>query len=70
MAERDVTVLRGREGETAAVVGVLSARGVGKGAFVGVRPPSGGHMLHRASVDSTPTTPEQKSQFGNSIHYM
>ena len=34
-----MTVLRGRHGETVAVVGVPSARGVGRGAIVGVRPP-------------------------------
>ena len=30
---------------------VPSARGVGRGAIVDVRPPSGGHVLQRASVD-------------------
>ena len=33
------------------VVGALSARGVGRGATVGVRPPLGSHVLQRASVD-------------------
>ena len=36
---------------TAAAVGVPSARGVGRGAIVGVKAPSGGHILQRASVD-------------------
>ena len=31
--------------------GVLSARGVGRDAIVGARPPLGGHVLQRASVD-------------------
>ena len=51
MAERDVMVVRGREGEAAAMGGVLSARGVGRDAIVGARPPLGGHVLQRASVD-------------------
>ena len=73
MAERDVTVMRGRDGggvtdaaapplgrpaamtaltlaATAAAVGVASTGGVSRGAIVGVRPPSGGHVLQRASV--------------------
>ena len=49
---RDVIlVVRGRDGEAAAAGGVLSARGVGRGAIVGARPPFGGHVLQRASVD-------------------
>ena len=51
MAERDVMVVRGREGEVADMGGVLSARGVGRDAIVGARPPLGGHVLQRASVD-------------------
>ena len=44
-------VVRGRDGEAAAVWGVPSEIGVGRGAIVGVRPPSGGHVSQRASVD-------------------
>ena len=51
VAERDVMVVRGREGEAAAMGGVLSARSVGRDAIVGARPPLGGHVSQRASVD-------------------
>ena len=44
-------VVRGREGEAAAMGSVLSARGGGRGAILGARPPLGGHVLQRASVD-------------------
>ena len=37
---------------TAAAVGTPGARGVGGDASVGVRPPSGDHVLQRASVDT------------------
>ena len=46
--EEDVMVWRGRQGNAASVAGVLSARGAGRGAIVGVRPPLGGHVLQRA----------------------
>ena len=44
-------VVRGREGEAAAIGGVLSARGVRRDAIVGAGPPLGGHVRQRASVD-------------------
>ena len=37
-------------GERELTVGVPSERGVGKGAFVGVRPPSGGHVCYNVRV--------------------
>ena len=40
-----------REGEVAAMGGVLSTRCVGRDAIVGARPPLGGHVVQRASVD-------------------
>ena len=45
-------VVRGREGEAAAMGSVLSARGGGRGAILGARPPLGGHVLQRASVNA------------------
>ena len=66
MAERDV-VVRGREGEAAAMGGVLGARGVGKDAIVGARPPLGGHVLQRASVDDG-LKPYVSAQRGSNKH--
>ena len=57
----------GREGEAAAVVGVPSARGVGRGACVGVRPPLGGHVLQRASVGDG-LKPYVSAQRGSNKH--
>ena len=51
MADIDVMVVRGREGEASAMGGVLSARGVDRDAIVGARPPLGGHVLQRTSAD-------------------
>ena len=67
MAERDVTVLRGRDGEASAALGVLSARGVGRGAIVGARPPLGGHALQRGSVDDN-LKPHVSTQRGSNKH--
>ena len=62
-----VTIERERETEASAVVGVPSARGVGRGAFVGVRPPSNGHVLQRASVDNG-LNPYVSAQRGSNKH--
>ena len=67
MAERDVMVVRGGEGEAAAMGGVLSARGVGREAIVGARPPLGGHVLQRASVDDG-LKPYVSAQRGSNKH--
>ena len=47
--------------------GSLSARGVGRGAFVGVKPPSGDHVLQRASVDDG-SKPYVSAQRGSNKH--
>ena len=47
--------------------GLLSARGVGRGAIMGVRPPLGGHMLQRASVDDG-LKPYVSAQRGSNKH--
>ena len=67
MAERDVMVVRGREGEAAAMGGLLSARGVGRDAIAGARPPLGGHLLQRASVDGG-LKPNVSAQRGSNKH--
>ena len=67
MAERDVMVVRGGEGEAAAMGGVLSARGVGREAIVGARPPLGGHVLQRANVDDG-LKPYVSAQRGSNKH--
>ena len=66
MAERDV-VVSGREGEAAARGGGLGARGVGRDAIVGARPPLGGHVLQRASVDDG-LKPYVSAQRGSNKH--
>ena len=47
--------------------GVLSARGVGRDAIVGARPPLGGHVLQRASVD-VGLKPYVSAQRGSNKH--
>ena len=54
VAKRDVTVVRGRDGggSSAGFDGRREgAGGAGRDAIVGERPPSGGHVSQRASVD-------------------
>ena len=67
MVERDVMVVRNRGGEAAAMGGVLSARGVDRDAIAGAKPPLGGHVLQRASVDDG-LKPYVSAQRGSNKH--
>ena len=67
LKDEAMVVVRGREGEAVAMGGVLSARGVGRDALVGARPPLGGHVLRSASADDG-LKPYVSAQRGSNKH--